>query len=81
MRVLVVLLHARFSVDGPIPFLLAAFFPRVIPMYVGIVSNPDPLTPARHRLQYARTANKGLAKCLHIPCTTSGMLDKVFAVN
>ena len=26
MRVLVVLLHARFSVVGPIPFLLAAIF-------------------------------------------------------
>ena len=26
VRVLVVLLHARFSVVGPIPFLLAAFF-------------------------------------------------------
>ena len=48
---------------------------------VWLVSFPDPLMPACHRLQYARTANKGLAKCLHIPCTTSGMLDKVFAVN
>ena len=32
VRVLVVLLHARFSVVGPIPFLLAAIFFRVIPI-------------------------------------------------
>ena len=29
-KYLVVLLHARFSVVGPIPFLLAAIFPQVI---------------------------------------------------
>ena len=34
MRVLVVLLHARFSVVGPIPFLLAAIFFSVHP-YIG----------------------------------------------
>ena len=28
-----------------------------------VVSNPDPLTPARHRLQYARTANKHVIAC------------------
>ena len=33
--VLVVLLHARFSVVGPIPFLLAAIFFRVIPIIIG----------------------------------------------
>ena len=32
MCVLVVLLHVRFSVVGPIPFLLAAIFFRVIPI-------------------------------------------------
>ena len=32
VRVLVVLLHARFSVVSPIPFLLAAIFFRVIPI-------------------------------------------------
>ena len=32
VRVLVVLLHARFSAVGPIPSLLAAFFFRVIPI-------------------------------------------------
>ena len=32
VRVLVVLLHARFSVVGPIPFLLAAIFFQVIPI-------------------------------------------------
>ena len=32
VRVLVVLLHARFSVVGPIPFLLAAIFFQSIPM-------------------------------------------------
>ena len=31
-RVLVVLLHARFSVVSPIPFLLVAFFFQVIPI-------------------------------------------------
>ena len=34
VRVLVVLLHARFSVVGPIPFLLAAIFPPGHP-YIG----------------------------------------------
>ena len=34
VRVLVVLLHARFSVVGPIPFLLAAIFFSVHP-YIG----------------------------------------------
>ena len=34
VRVLVVLLHARFSVVGPIPFLLVAFFFSVHP-YIG----------------------------------------------
>ena len=34
VRVLVVLLHARFSVVGPIPFLLAAIFFPVHP-YIG----------------------------------------------
>ena len=33
VRVLVVLLHARFSVVGPIPFLLAAIFFPVHPYY------------------------------------------------
>ena len=32
VRVLVVLLHVHFSVVGPIPFLLAAIFGRVIPI-------------------------------------------------
>ena len=32
VHVLVVLLHARFSVVGPIPFLLAAIFFRSIPI-------------------------------------------------
>ena len=28
------------------------------------------LVPAYHCMQYARTANKGMAKCLYIPFTT-----------
>ena len=35
VHVLVVLLHARFSVVGPIPFLLAAIFFLVIPIIIG----------------------------------------------
>ena len=50
VHVLVVLLHVRFSVVGPIPFLLAAFFfpghpyiesTTVLPDYVGSTVIPD----------------------------------------
>ena len=46
VRVLVVLLHARFSVVGPIPFLLAAIFFSVHP-YIGsttVLPNTWPLS-------------------------------------
>ena len=41
VRVLVVLLHARFSVVGPIPFLLAAFFFSVHPSIGSTTVLPD----------------------------------------
>ena len=44
VRVLVVLLHARFSVVGPIPFLLAAIFFSVHPYIGSTTVLPDILT-------------------------------------
>ena len=59
VRVLVVLLHARFSVVGPIPFLLAAIFFPGHP-YIGsttVFPDYDVIWGPKHymRLHYAQT--------------------------
>ena len=52
VHVLVVLLHARFSVIGPIPFLLAAFFFSVHPYIGSTTVLPDYCTSAHVDLFY-----------------------------
>ena len=50
VHVLVVLLHARFSVVGPIPFLLAAIFFSVHP-YIGSTTVLPDIANCMHRFQ------------------------------
>ena len=54
VHVLVVLLHARFSVVGPIPFLLAAIFFSVHP-YIGSTTVLPDSGPLRGRTSCPRT--------------------------
>ena len=51
VHVLVVLLHARFSVVGPIPFLLAAFF-SVHPYIGSTTVLPDTMHAGRGGVMY-----------------------------
>ena len=56
VHVLVVLLHARFSVVGPIPFLLAAIFFSVHPYIGSTTVLPDILKSQMYHLCGARFA-------------------------
>ena len=55
VHVLVVLLHARFSVVGPIPFLLAAIFFSVHPYIGSTTVLPDIEQPGHRVLRVAGT--------------------------
>ena len=58
VRVLVVLLHGRFSVVGPIPFLLAAIFFPVHP-YIGSTTVLPDITPRPSLQSYTMHAGRG----------------------
>ena len=62
MRVLVVLLHARFSVFGPIPFVLAAFFFSGHPYIGSTIVLPD----KQVKIEYCQDLE--VASCAFCPC-------------